>query len=1015
MGNEEHAEVIADADGAGSASGWQPTTGSELLGLMQRSKLSDEGQSQVTKQAAQALGSGIHPHGSGPQRRTGLVVGHVQSGKTLSFTSVIAMAHDNRLRLVILLTGTKTNLHQQTTERLGRDLNTGRDQSPWLVLANPSNTTGNRDEVAAVLHEPAPAAESNPFFNWQQSDRTALITVMKNTTRIDKVRDLILALPGRGIDLSKLSVLVIDDEADQAGLNTKAASDDEEPSATYRAIRDLRDALPRHTYLEYTATPQAPLLLNVLDTLSPDFVVVLKAGEGYTGGEAFFVLGYSRFVRQISDKEAADALGDHPTGPPESLKAALASYLIAGILMSARRTLPASMLVHPSQTKDVHDRFARWVRTMLSQWAEDLEEAGDLAENLVDSYLRPAYNDLSGQKATDEEFRLIQPAVEAMIPQIQVRVVNSAVETNAIDFKNHPFWILVGGNKLDRGYTVEGLVTTYMPRGIGGGQADTIQQRARFFGYKQKFEDLCRAWLTSSPAHQYKRYVEHESHLRRSLAELTTTGESLSTWRRQMLFDPRMKPCRAGVIGMPFVRDRVRGNSWIRIDHIYGNRHRADVNRALVDHIIAAYGTHRTSDSLDPRVENPTTSFEMSMTAFLDEFLASWEHGYEDAVVNTVSLLLSARLDEQPDLRVRVYFMRDGLRRERKLMSGTKVLNLQEGRRPGYLGTRATRSGHRAGHAVTSPIEAVFDGLETPASGYNVSTWSDADEFRIGKTEDGHAVLITPADPDPDPPSQLKRLRLAPRVHLRFSDGAEARDEYVGLVEFSADDPSLIRHFLSVAAMLVELLGSDPEPGDVSKAMRRLVRLFEPQKSNRGSIIGLWGELLMISSSDDLPHLVDCWHADADDRFDFAASGSRLEVKTTTGLNRVHRFRLHQLTPIDDTEVHVASIMTTRTDAGTSLRDLIARIQEDLAGDAASQVKLYEQVTEVLGGDWDGADTRFDENQALASLRVFDAVAVPCVGEVPSQVLSVEMTVDCSSVPPTSDARTGFAAILPAT
>lgn len=679
--HQEHAEVVDD--GAPRGTQWSPAQGTELAGLMERSGLPEDGQSQVIKQAAQVLGGGIDPSGTGSERRTGLVVGYVQSGKTMSFTSVAAMAHDNRFRLVILLTGTKTNLHDQTTKRLERDLDTGRDRSPWLVLANPGATVGNLDELSAVLQVQEVGSSGNRFFDWQQSNRTALVTVMKNTTRIDKVRDLMNGLPGRGIDLSELSVLVIDDEADQAGLNTKASSDEEEPSATYRAIHDLRDALPRHTYLEYTATPQAPLLLNVLDTLAPDFCVVLKAGRGYTGGELFFGSAYPRFVKSIPAHEAGDALGDDPSGPPETLKAALASYLVSGLLMTTREVSPASMLVHPSQTRNVHERFARWVRTILTEWADELRGGGPIADGIIDDYVRPAYDNATGDVGSDEQFTQLRQALSAMIQQVQVRVVNSAAETNAIDFNNHRFWILVGGNKLDRGYTVEGLVTTYMPRGVGGGQADTIQQRARFFGYKQDYEDLCRAWLTRESSHQYRRYVEHETHLRNSLQALVDAGESLATWRRQMLFDPQMKPCRAGVISMPYVRERVKGNQWTRIESIYGHDAWAEHNRVLVNDMIATHGSDRVPDPADPRTRDRTTVFQMRLDTFMRDVLASWKHSYEDSVLNSIALLLSARLDERPDLKVEIYYMRDGLTRQRRLVHGTRVLNLMEGRRPG--------------------------------------------------------------------------------------------------------------------------------------------------------------------------------------------------------------------------------------------------------------------------------------------------------------------------------------------
>lgn len=664
---------------------WNPVAGREVAATMQRSGLPDEGVTQVVQQAATILGKGIDPDSTGAEARTGLVVGYVQSGKTLSFTTAIALAHDNGFRLVVLLTGTKTNLHGQTTKRIRRDLDTDRQASPWLVLSNPDSSSSSAEDLAAALRAGPLGDSNNPFLDGLRRPRTALLTVMKNTNRIDKVADLLKGLPARGIDPNDLSVLIVDDEADQAGLNTKAAADDEEePSATYRAIRDLRAALPRHTYLEYTATPQAPLLLNVLDTLAPDYVEVLTPGKGYTGGELFFVEERDRFVETIPEAEAAECLSDEPDGPPETLMKSIASFTLAGMLMSsAREASPASMLVHPSHTKETHERFARWVRAILESWTDMLDEGGVAADELANRYFAPAYRDLTGNDL-DEQYQKIVAALPHIMPLIQTRVVNSAGATREIKFNNHRFWILVGGNKLDRGYTVEGLVTTYMPRGIGGGQADTIQQRARFFGYKAAYADLCRAWLTDESAHQYTRYVEHETHLRNSLKDMGATRQSLKEWRRHMLFDPRMRPCRAGVIGMPYVRERVAGGSYRRMEHILGDEAQAAENRERLEAFLAKHGSERGPDPRDPRSDHRTTTFTLPLRALVEDLLVPWQHNYADtAVLNAIELLLQARLDENPGLTARTFYMRDGLRRERGRRGQFVVNNLMEGRRSG--------------------------------------------------------------------------------------------------------------------------------------------------------------------------------------------------------------------------------------------------------------------------------------------------------------------------------------------
>ena len=144
--------------------------------------------------------------------------------------------------------------------------------------------------------------------------RTLLIVVMKNASRLDELHRLLA-----GCDLSKTSAIIIDDEGDQAGLNTKARQNGESP--TYASILGLRRAIPTHTYLQYTATPQAPLLISRIDMLSPQFQRLLEPGAGYVGGRDLFFEG-SPFVKLIPPE---DLPGVHNAadGPPISLERAM--------------------------------------------------------------------------------------------------------------------------------------------------------------------------------------------------------------------------------------------------------------------------------------------------------------------------------------------------------------------------------------------------------------------------------------------------------------------------------------------------------------------------------------------------------------------------------------------------------------------------------------------------------------------------------------------------------------------
>jgi hypothetical protein len=311
-------------------------------------------------------------------------------------------------------------------------------------------------------------------------------------------------------------------------------------------------------------------------------------------------------------------------------------------------------------------------------------------------------------------------------------------------------------------------------------------------------------------------------------------------------------------------------------------------------------------------------------------------------------------------------------------------------------------------------LATLLGSVTTPAdSGFNVVPIPGDEHYRVGRGVDGALVLLTPADTDPGPPTRLRRLSLDPnlRCTLRVPGGAGEEGDF-GVVQFRADDDALIPPFLDVVAALMRLLGPTPQPGEVSAAMRRLVRLFAATAAMRGSVLGLWGELLVIADAKDPDALADAWHAYVDARFDFSAPGSRLEVKTTTKDVRVHQFSLPQLEPVAASTVTVLSIMTTETQAGTSVGDLVARLEHLFAGNPTRQMKVHEQVADVLGADWPShLGHRFDEQQAKESAVLLPADHIPRVESHDPAVLEVKLKVDCTDVDP-EPAPTGLAALV---
>ena len=278
-----------------------------------------------------------------------------------------------------------------------------------------------------------------------------------------------------------MPTLVIDDEADQASLNTKVKKG--ETSTTYQRILSLREYLPHHTFLQYTATPQAPLLINLIDVLSPKFAKVLTPGSKYTGGKAFFQDATNR-ICTIQDNEIPTK-SDPLDAPPDSLLEAMRIFFLgvsAGMILDNSNG-NRSMMVHPSHKTIGHKQYFYWVEQVRHNWQEilaleeDETDRHDLLEEFKDSY-----KDLQNTVPNLPSFEKLSNRLLLAIRKTQCYEVNATRgKTPPIHWHNAYAYILVGGQAMDRGFTVEGITVTYMPRGAGLGNADTIQQRARFF------------------------------------------------------------------------------------------------------------------------------------------------------------------------------------------------------------------------------------------------------------------------------------------------------------------------------------------------------------------------------------------------------------------------------------------------------------------------------------------------------------------------------------------------------
>jgi hypothetical protein len=622
-----------------------------------------EGEDSVLHIAQRILGR-CHPPASPPGKRTGLVVGYVQSGKTMSFETVIALARDNGYGLVILLAGTKNILLDQSEARLIEDLGIDDGDGGWLHENNPG--------IAKKAHL------SDRLDSWRGNPtrkRAVLITVLKQSGRLADLATLLQRLP-----LAEVPALVIDDESDQAGLNTRAAAvrrsraGTNTASRTYSSILQVRNALPHHSYLQYTATPQANLLLAQADLLNPEFSELVTPGSAYTGGKAFFKEN-AGLVKVIPTNQVPSATV-RLTAAPKTLLQAFRTFLLAAAHHQLTRTVGKdrnrTMMVHPAVLTTSHTMYKNWVETAQRTTfatVKRLQKADPPAAAKLFA------DEFAALKATFLGIRPLPELIDAMVGEVfdalRVVEINGTQQAEKrVKWKEFKYWVLVGAAKLDRGYTVEGLCVTYMPRPLGGAPAaDNLQQRARFFGYKKDYLGLCRVYVQGDVEDAFRDYVEHEEFIRGALS--AHRGKPLSEWRRDFILTDLLNPTRPNVVGLDIRRVPVDG--WMvpgalhcDVDAVKANR---EIFKAATANWQATCGPPITASDLPQFLKEgaksdvPVIEAVPLKTVLEDLLLKVQVRDLVDAEDHSAMLItLASLMAKQPDLVVDVFLMTETYR-----------------------------------------------------------------------------------------------------------------------------------------------------------------------------------------------------------------------------------------------------------------------------------------------------------------------------------------------------------------
>lgn len=498
------------------------------------------------------LGTLEDPERKGNWYRRGLVMGHVQSGKTANYIGLINKAADAGYRLVILIAGTLNNLRTQTQERVDEGF-IGRDSSQFLnakqkdVLLGVGLRDSSRFPVTFTNTESdfRKATARILGISPGQVKEPVILVVKKNTSTLENLLDWLKQHnAGAGAArTSEMPLLLIDDEADYASINTK--DDGTDPTRTNKLIREILAFFHRRCYVGYTATPFANIFIDpestdemLGDDLFPkDFIYSLEPPSNYFSPiKLFSDPPELNVVQECADYDGFLPLNHKIHARPQELPESLLHAIRCFVLVRSVRLVRGQVRKHNSMLVNV-SRFTgvqSHVRDLIDVYLEKLKDA--VRFNYKLSWERASKNEhmRSLRESWEHEFvaapetwDVVQGELQEAAAPIKVEEVNvRASGAAALNYKRNKETglnvIAVGGLSLSRGFTLEGLSISYLIRNTQ--MYDTLLQMGRWFGYRDGYEDLCRLYMPSDAIGWYAHVTEAAEELREELKRMEAAG-----------------------------------------------------------------------------------------------------------------------------------------------------------------------------------------------------------------------------------------------------------------------------------------------------------------------------------------------------------------------------------------------------------------------------------------------------------------------------------------------------------
>jgi len=487
------------------------------------------------------------PLKDGEWKRRGLVMGDVQSGKTATYIALCCKAADAGYRLIILMTGTLENLRRQTQERLDAGF-VGLDSAGLLSQQRITREVGvgllDRRRQAGVFTSKTTDFKSTLMntlgFRLNAFREPVLVVVKKNKRILENLGNWLRSYNADANGRIDTPMMLIDDEADNASINTNPANSD--PTAINERIRALLNLFTRSSYVGFTATPFANIFIDpdsegemIGDDLFPrHFIYSLESPTNYIGSQVIFGDdATANILREITDAEEVFPsrhrrnliIGDLP----DTLLEALRVFIISNAIRDLRGegNTHRSMLVNVSRFTDVQTQVAEMINYKLREINREIRNYSQLTpaeacKSETISKIRQTWErefEDAGIEWPDVQRALLR----ASLP-IEVRAVNQRTGAASLDYSAYRDSglrvVAVGGNSLSRGLTLEGLSTSYFLR--NSQMYDTLLQMGRWFGYRDGYADLCRVWLAEDAIGWYQHITSATEELRSEIRRMCT-------------------------------------------------------------------------------------------------------------------------------------------------------------------------------------------------------------------------------------------------------------------------------------------------------------------------------------------------------------------------------------------------------------------------------------------------------------------------------------------------------------